>query len=154
MPEHITTGQVEDRLFRFMRTHRNTMHRYFQSIGMFNGHPHMLIHLRRHPGLTQRQLAETMNISPASVTISIKRLEAAGLVRREKQGRQMHLYLTPEGEAMDAACARGRDFMIAHLYQGMTEEEQATLYALLGKMTDNLHRTCAAMDTPTKEETP
>lgn len=152
MADRITIGQVEDRLFCFMRTHRCTMHRYFQSIGMFNGHPHMLVHLRRHPGITQRELAEMHNISPASVTISIKRLEAAGLVRREKQGRQMHLYLTPAGEAMDAACAKGRDFMIEHLYEGLTEEELSTLYTLLGKMTDNLQTTCASMGPPAKEE--
>ncbi len=154
MPEKPITEQVEDRLFGFIRTHRNTMHRYFQSIGMFNGHPHLLVHLRRHPGITQRELAAMHSISPASVTISIKRLEAAGLVRREKQGRQMHLYLTDAGVAMDAACARGRDFMIEHLYEGLTEEELTTLYALLGKMTENLQRSCAAMEVPTKEETP
>lgn len=153
MADKALTGQVEDRLFGFMRTHRYTMQRYFQSIGMFNGHPHMLIHLRRHPGITQRELAVGMDISPASVTISIKRLEAAGLVRREKHGRQMHLYLTREGEAMDTACARGRDFMIEHLYEGLTEEELSTLYTLLGKMTDNLQTTCASMDPPAKEET-
>ncbi len=153
MPDRITAEQVEKRLFCFIHSHRNTMHRYFQSIGMFNGHPHMLFHLRRHPGITQRELAALLDISPASVTISIKRLEAAGLVRRKKQGRQMHLYLTDEGNAMDAACARGRDFMIEHLYQGLTEEELSTLHTLLEKMTDNLQRTCAAMDTA-KEETP
>ena len=149
MNDNLTVGQIEDRFAGFMRTHRSTMHRYFQSIGMFNGHPHMLFHLRRAPGSTQRELAEVMDISPASVTISIKRLEAAGLVRREKKGREMRLYLTPEGEAMDAACARGRDFLIEHLYEGLTEEELATLYVLLGKMTDNLRRSCADI----KEET-
>ncbi len=153
MPDRITAEQVEKRLFCFIHSHRSTMHRYFQSIGMFNGHPHMLFHLRRHPGSTQKELAEVMDISPASVTISIKRLESAGLVRREKQGRQMHLYLTPAGEAMDTACAHGREFMIEHLYQGLTEAELTTLHALLEKMTDNLQRTCAAMDTA-KEETP
>ncbi len=146
MADKITTGQVEDRLFCFMRTHRCTMHRYFQSIGMFNGHPHMLAHLRRHPDITQHQLAKMLDISPASVTISIKRLEAAGLVRREKRGRQMHLTLTPQGEAMDTACAKGRDFMIEHLYQGLSPDELEMLYTLLGKMTDNLQRSCTTME--------
>lgn len=146
MADKIATGRVEDRFACFMRTHRATMHRYFQSIGMFNGHPHMLFHLRRRPGMTQKELAEVMDISPASVAVSIKRLESAGLVCREKKGREMRLHLTADGEAMDAACAHGRDFMIEHLYDGLTDEELATLDKLLVKMTANLQKTCAAME--------
>ena len=146
MADRITTGQVEDRFACFMRTHRATMHRYFQSIGMFNGHPHMLFHLRRRPGMTQKELAAVMDISSASVAVSIKRLESAGLVRREKCGREMRLHLTAAGEAMDTACARGRDFMIKHLYEGLSDEELGTLDTLLAKMTTNLQKACTTME--------
>ena len=149
MDDKITAAAVEGRLMGFIRTHRATMRRYFHSIGMFNGHPHMLFHLRRRPGMTQKELAAAMDISPASVAVSVKRLEAAGLVRREKQGHESRLHLTAEGEAMDAACARGRDFMIAHVYNGLTDGELATLDKLLTKMTANLQNTCAAMEETT-----
>lgn len=145
MPEFVTTDQVEDRFFQLMRLHRYTMHRYFQSIGLFNGHPHMLFHIRRRPGITQKELAAHLEISAASVAISIRRLEAAGLVRRESDAddrRVIHLYLTPAGEEMDAACGRGRDFMIDTLYRGLSPDEQAVLYDLLGKMTVNLQAAC------------
>lgn len=140
-------GEVEDRLAAFMHQRRRTMHRYFCSIGLFNGHPPMLFHLRRQPGITQKELAQRMEISPASVTTSIRRMEAAGLVRREKDtadGRVTHLYLTDEGERMDAACASGRDFLIANLYRGLSPQETSTLYTLLDKMILNLQ---AAADT-------
>lgn len=146
MNDRITAAAVEGRLMGFIRTHRATMRRYFHSIGMFNGHPHMLFHLRRCPGMTQKELAAVMDISPASVTVSIKRLESAGLVRREKQGRESRLFLTAEGEAMDAACARGRDFMIEHVYDGLTDEELSTLDALLAKMTANLQNACTTTE--------
>lgn len=136
-----TLGEVEDRLHFFMHQHHRTMRRYFCSIGMFNGHPHMLFHLGRQPGMTQKELAQKLEISPASVAISVRRLEAAGLVRREgdeKDGRITHLYLTPAGQELDAACAHGRDFLIDTTYRGLSEEELDTLYALLGKMTANL----------------
>lgn len=76
----VSAGELEDRLALFMRTHRRAMHRYFQSVGMFNGHPHMLFHLAHSPGLSQKELAQRMEISPASVAISIRRLESAGLI--------------------------------------------------------------------------
>ena len=144
-------GAVEDRLAAFMRQHRRTMHRYFCSIGLFNGHPAMLFHLRRQPGITQKELAARLEISPASVATSVRRLESAGLVRREgdpADGRVSHLYLTPEGEEMDAACARGRDFLIDTLYQGLTPEETDTLYVVLEKMTANLQAAAATLPEP------
>lgn len=144
----LSVGELEDRLAAFMRQHRRTMHRYFCSIGMFNGHPHMLFLLRRQPGITQKELARCLEISPASVTTSIRRLEAAGLVRREgdpRDGRVIHLYLTPEGEAMDTACAKGRDFMMDTLYRGLSRQELDTLYTLLDKMITNLQTAAAAL---------
>ena len=136
-----------------MRIHHKTMRRYFQSVGMFNGHPHMLFHIRRTPGITQKKLAEHLEISPASVAISIRRLEGAALIRRqrdEKDGRVMHLYLTPAGEEMDKACAKGKDFLMNPAYRGFTQEEQDTLAVLLEKMTANLQEACETL--PVKGE--
>ncbi len=141
MPHPIDTGRLEDRFAAFMRLHRRTMHRYFQSIGMFNGHPHLLFHLRRRPGITPKELAEHMELAPATVAVSIRRLETAGLVHRQgddKDGRVTHLFLTPAGVEMDEACRRGREFLIDSLYKGLSPAEQDTLYDLLGKMSDNL----------------
>ena len=150
----VSSGELEDRLALFMRTHRRAMHRYFQSVGMFNGHPHMLFHLAHTPGISQKELAERMEISPASVAISIRRLESAGLIRRQRDARDArvwHLYLTPQGERMDAACARGRDFMIDTLYRDFTPQEQQELYRLLDKMIVNLQAGCETLP-PEKED--
>ncbi len=153
--QNSSLGAVEDRFAGFMRVHRNTMRRYFHSIGLFNGHPHILFHLRRSPGMTPKALAAAMEISAASVAVSVRRLESAGLVRRETDDRDKrvtHLHLTPAGEAMDAACARGREFLMENLYRGLSPAELDTLYALLGKMTDNLQEACAAIGAGGEEE--
>lgn len=149
MAENVTAEQVDERYMDLMRRRRAAMRRHFQNVGLFNGHPHMLFHLRRHPDITQKDLAREMDISPASVAVSIRRLESAGLVHREKRGREMILRLTPAGEAMDAACARGRDIMITHLYEDFTKEELHTLHALLEKMTVNLQSVRTAMEETT-----
>lgn len=146
MADNITADKVDEQYMEFMRRRRATMRRHFQNVGLFNGHPHMLFHLRRCPDITQKELAREMDISPASVAVSIRRLESAGLVHREKRGREMLLRLTPAGEKMDATCARGRDIMITHLYENFTEEELHTLHTLLGKMTANLQAVRTAME--------
>ena len=137
----LTIAQVEDRLAAFMRLRGQTMRRYFFNIGLFNGHPAMLFHIARQPGITQTEIAQRMEISKASVAVSVKRMETAGLLRREADPtdrRVTHLYLTPAGETMDAACARARDFMMDSLYDGLTPEELSTLYTLIGKLQVNL----------------
>lgn len=137
----VTLGALEDRCHAFLRAHHRTMKRYFQSIGLRSGNPRLLFHLRRAPGITPKELAAAADIAPPTVTISVRRMEQAGLVRRERDaadGRVCHLYLTAAGEAMDAACARGRDFLIDSVYRGLTDDERDVLYTLLGKMTHNL----------------
>ncbi len=153
MATHITVAELDRWVARFMRMHHKTMRRYFHSIGMFNGHPHMLFHIRHTPGITQKELAAHLDVSPASVAISIRRLESAGLIcrrRDEKDGRVMHLYLTDAGAEVDATCAKGKDFMIHTAYRGLTQEEQDTLHRVLQKMIDNLQDACASL--PVKGE--
>lgn len=155
MTPHVSVGALEDRFAQFMRLHHTVMRRYFVSVGMFNGHPHMLFHIRRQAGITQKELADHMEISPASVATSVRRLETAGLVERrrdERDGRVMHLFLTAAGEQMDTACAHGRDFMMETLYEGLTAEEKDTLYGLLAKMTANLQTASQMLPEIPKEE--
>ena len=149
----VTLGDLEDRCHAFLRTHHRTMKRYFQSIGLRSGNPRLLFHLRRRPGITPKELAAVAGIATPTVTISVGRMEEAGLVRRERDaadGRVSHLYLTAAGEAMDAACARGRDFLIDSVYRGLSDEEQDVLYALLGRMIHNLDEAAATL--PLEEE--
>ena len=68
----LTIAQVEDRLAAFMRLRGQTMRRYFYNIGLFNGHPAMLFHIARQPGVTQTEIAQRMEISKASVAVSVK----------------------------------------------------------------------------------
>ena len=129
-----------------MQTHRNVMRRFFQNVGMFNGHPHMLFCIRETPGMTQRQLADVMGIAPASAAVSLKRMAAAGLVEKRpdpEDGRSLRLYLTKAGKRMDTACREGRDFLTAAQFADFSSEEIRQLAALLDKMTRNLERVVA-----------
>lgn len=133
--------QLSDQFFDFMGLHRNLMQKYFQGCGMFNGQPFMLFHIQCNPGITQKELAREMNITAASVATSVKRLEAADLVRRvpdEWDGRVLHLYLTPEGEAMDRHCRRAKTILAAVQFDGFTDEERAALSCYLDRMSRNL----------------
>jgi DNA-binding MarR family transcriptional regulator len=137
----LTPKELDRRLHEFMQFHRNVMRRFFSGCGLFNGHPFMLFLIRETPGITPAQLAKRMDIAPASATISVKRMEAAGLLRREADEhdrRVLHLFLTPDGIAMDDLCRRGKDFTEETLFRGFSNEERQTLADLLSRMQQNL----------------
>ncbi len=136
--------RLDEQLHDFIRQHRNVMRRFFQSCGMFNGHPVMLFVIRQNPGLTQKQLAEKLEIAPASAAISLRRMEEAGLVRRtpdERDHRAVHLYLTPAGIEMDNRCVQGKAFSTEILFRDFSSEELETLSGFLGRMKQNLETT-------------
>ena len=106
--------------------------------------------------ITVSDIGERLFLDSATLTPLLKRLESAGLIRRQRDARDArvwHLYLTPQGERMDAACARGRDFMIDTLYRDFTPQEQQELYRLLDKMIVNLQAGCETLP-PEKEDMP
>lgn len=148
-PADTPQEKLDNRLHEFLHTHRNTLCRYFQSCGMYSGHPRVLFHLRRTPGMTQRELAKTLGIAAATLSVSIRRMEAAGLVERKSDSadlRVQRLFLTKEGEAIDDRCAKGREFLIEAQFADFSEEEIVVLDRLLTRMIDNLN--CAASSLP------
>ncbi len=152
-PAHTPQEALDNRLFRFMHTHRNTLQRYFMSCGMFNGHPRTLFLLQHTPGMTQCELAAALDVAPATLSVSVRRMEAAGLVERrpdEHDARRQRLYLTAVGEEMHRRCANGRDFLIDAMYADFSEEDIACLDRLLCRMTHNLQ--AAASTLPNKQQ--
>ena len=139
--------ELDHKLHGFMRRHRQVMQRFFSDCGMFNGHPFILFLVRQQPGITPAEIARRMDITPASATVSLKRMEAAGLLQRQadkKDRRVQHLTLTPAGEALDDRCRAGKDFAAAATFRGFTAEEMATLDSLLDRMMQNLEEADSA----------
>lgn len=157
-PANTPAEQLDNGLHAFLRTHRNTLRRYFQSCGLSSGHPRILFELSHEPGLTQKALADAMGIAPATLSVSVRRMEAAGLVERrtdDKDARVQRLYLTAEGDAVQRRCEQGRDFLIAAQFADFSAEDIERLACLLGRMTRNLEaaaETLPPMEDDRKEE--
>ncbi len=133
--------ELDHKLHGFMRYHRRVMQRFFSDCGMFNGHPFMLFLIRRETGITPAEIARRMEITPASATVSLKRMEAAGLITRtadENDRRVVHLAITPAGEALDDRCRAGKDRVAEAIFRDFTAEEMAVLDGFLDRMYDNL----------------
>jgi DNA-binding MarR family transcriptional regulator len=83
-------------------------------------------------------LAERLGLDRSNITHIVDGLEARGLITREAQRddrRVKLLTLTASGRAVRAALDE-RIFATETLFETLTEEEQATLAGLLGKLLD------------------
>lgn len=92
---------------------------------------------------SQRELAASMHLSPATVTATLKLLERGGYVRRiadDKDQRINRVALTESGEALMREGMRRMDALDNMMLEGLSRKEQEMLCRSLSKMRDNLSR--------------
>ncbi len=109
--------------------------------GKKRGQESILTLISQHPGITQKGLAEALNIQPASVSELLMKLEKKGLVLREKDEtdrRSIKVQLTADGRAH---LAEPEEEKSADPFLALSAEEQEQLRNLLKKLlTDWEHR--------------
>jgi DNA-binding MarR family transcriptional regulator len=90
-------------------------------------------------GRSISELAEDLCISRPSVTIAVNKLEKKGLVRKsgcEKDGRVVRVFLTPEGQKMEAFHRFYHRNMVKAISEGLTGEEKSILLRGIQKITE------------------
>ena len=90
--------------------------------------------IARSPGSGIQDIATELNLTAPTVSVSVRRLEKAGLVKRcpdPQDGRAVQLSLTTQGQALYRRARAFRRDKMQSLLQGLTEEESATLLTLL-----------------------
>jgi MarR family transcriptional regulator, transcriptional regulator for hemolysin len=101
----------------------------------------VLLNLTIGRAANQRELADAVGVTEATLTHHLNAMETAGLLtrRRDPENRRIHVVeLTDAGES---AFLRLRDAAVAfdrRLRRGMGAEELATLEGLLGKLAGNV----------------
>lgn len=103
-----------------------------------------IFRISRHGSLpSQRELAASMHLSPATVTATLKLLERGGYIRRiadDKDQRINRVTLTESGEAVMSEGMQRMDALDDMMQEGLTPEELEMLCRCLSKMRDNLSR--------------
>ena len=112
-------------------------------VGLYRGQPPILMLLYKNDGMSQKEMARALNLSPATMTVTLKRMEKAGLVLREMDEhdqRILRVHLSEKGREM---CETGESrigVVTAELLEGFTLEEQQQLNEYLGRIARNMER--------------
>lgn len=93
--------------------------------------------VRRHPGITQTELAAALNTDKPAIARRTASLERKGYLRRKpnpKDGRSQLLYPTLQAEGLRNAKAEAENAFYNYLLAGLDEAERAAFLAALGKL--------------------
>lgn len=111
------------------------------SFGLHPGQPPLLEYIWDHPGCTQKEAADELDVTPASAAASLKRLEKAGLVAREpdeRDARRNRLQITQAGIERVRGSRRLFDALDERMFAGLSADEINAFRRTCEKMFDNL----------------
>ena len=121
--------------------HRYHITKSAQKAGLYYGQPMILDYIKDNNLCTQKELADSLHISPASVATSIKRLEKSGFVKRttdKEDIRKNRLSLTEDGLKILTDFRSICDETDKEMFNGFSEEECELLCNFLQRLYNNL----------------
>jgi MarR family transcriptional regulator for hemolysin len=101
----------------------------------------VLVNLKANPDASQREIAEAMGVTEATLTPHLNSMDTEGLItrRRDPTNRRVHLLeLTETGEAAFTRLRGGAAAFDRRLQRGVTDEEIGQLRGLLDRLAANV----------------
>lgn len=121
--------------------HRVCIQKQASKNGLYFGQPPILEYVAEHNHCTQREVADFMKVSPASIATSVKRMQKAGLIEKitnENDLRYNHLRITEKGRELVYKCREDFNKVDAQMFTGFSDEECEQLYGYYERMIKNL----------------
>lgn len=129
------------------------IYRYIQKIervemekyGLKGPYAQCLLTMRRYPeGITAARLCEVCDKDKAAVSRMVAELEEKSLISRSDAGNRyrMLLKLTPLGEEAANHVEQRAKLAVEEAGAGLTDQQRATLYAVLDLIAGNLQEMC------------
>ncbi|HNY17083.1 MAG TPA: MarR family transcriptional regulator [Treponemataceae bacterium] len=138
-----TEGDFHRLLARTFRMHAKRSHGDLAEIGISHGQPRVLHYLSEHDGCIQKEIADTFDLEPATVTDILSIMEKGGLIERKNDPadrRALRVYLTPKGAVthgkVEAIFAR----VEREAFAGFTGADKRQAFAVLARLYENLKR--------------
>ena len=145
--KHCGNPTPEGRLsFLFRRTDRQLrrcIEKKVNHTGVYQSQHRLLMHLNHHPNCSQIEIAREMEISPAAVAVSLKKLESGGYITREtteSDNRTHRVTITPKGRSVIERSEQMFWETEKAMFEGFSEEEMQSLQQFFERIYENLLR--------------
>ena len=126
-----------------LRLHRSIVNREAVEAGVYMGQHRILGYIAQHEGCTQNEVAQAMQQSAASISVTTKRLQEEGLLDKypdKASLRVNRLRITEKGKENGR---KFRDVMVRtneRMFEGFSDEELGRLASDMERLYTNLDR--------------
>lgn len=120
---------------------KRNIERKVSTTGVYRSQHQLLMQIAHHPKSSQIEIAERMNISPAAVAVSLKKLERGGYIKKDldtTDNRIHQIQITQKGQEVVEKSHLIFEEMEKTTFKGFTEEEIKKIGELLERMCQNL----------------
>lgn len=135
---------IMGKLMSIMRDHKSVVDWFVNETKLHKSQHRLLMTLARlGNNVSQRDLAETLNITPAAVAVTLKKLEKNGLVGRkmaEKDNRYNEVVLTEKGKKIVKESYKVFKYADEKMFDGFSMEELDAFEGYLNRIKDNLSK--------------
>lgn len=125
-------------------THRKYFERAIEKFGIHRGQHHILMVLSGKKGFaTQKEIADCLHITAATVAVAIKKLEKTGYIKKiqdEEDLRYNKISLTDKGIDIVAQSRRTFETIDSSLFSDFTDDEKRQMDNYLTRMTKNINK--------------
>lgn len=134
-------NSISNLLVQICKHRRNKSNILLSEAGIHGGQDILLYYLSIENGQTVSALVEKMCIQHATISTMIERMEAAGMVKKEKDAsdkRTSRVFITDKGNDAYKQIARIWNEMEATTTKGLNPQQESSLYELLLQVLKNL----------------
>lgn len=132
---------VMNRLQSSARLSRTVLAARLNGHGFYAGQDQIMLALAQENGQTPGQLAERIGVRPPTITKTINRLAAQGVLEKtpsKEDARQAHISLTKQGQDAIKAIEKSVRKVDRQAFRGFDKKDKKTLAKLLGRIEANL----------------
>lgn len=129
------------KLICLMKTHRKALESSLESTGVFQGQHRLLMVISDNPNCSQKELADKLEISTATIAISLKKLEKGGYVVRATDAndtRYNQVVITEKGKKVVKQSKQIFKDIDEKMFDGFSEEEINRFMEYVNRLSDNV----------------
>jgi len=133
--------EIVHQIIGFAIKHRRIMQNYLDETGVYQAQHHLLMEISHNQYASQKELAKSMDVSTATIAVSLKKLEKGGYINKvmdKEDNRLNQITITEKGNKVVQQSRQIFRSTDRKVFEGFTGEEMHTLSALLQKLDANL----------------
>jgi len=139
----MSNKEIIHQLINFAMKHRKIMQNYLDETGVYQAQHRLLMEISHSPNVSQNDIARAMDVSAATVAVSLKKLEKGGYIHKEMDegdNRLNKITITEKGNRVVAQSRQIIESTDRKIFEGFTEEDKSALSVLLHRLNANLAR--------------